>query len=43
MFPVIPSEVEGSRRITKGFPTGFFDPAEFILSERSESNGLRSE
>jgi hypothetical protein len=26
-----------------GFATGFFDSAEFILSERSESNGLRSE
>ena len=43
MFPVIPTEVERSHCITKGFPTAFFDSAEFILSERSESDGFRSE
>ena len=37
------SEVETSRCIVLSPTTGFFDFAEFILSERSESNGLRLE
>jgi len=44
-FPaiVIPSAVEGSRCPSLDEYSGFFDSAEFTLSERSESNGLRSE
>jgi hypothetical protein len=37
------SEVETSRNKTVGIPKRFFDSAKFILSERSESNGLHSE
>ncbi len=39
---VIPSVVEEFRCETLGISAGSFDFAEFTLSERSESNGLRS-
>jgi hypothetical protein len=37
------SEVETSREVTLGSATGFLDSVKFTLSERSESNRLRSE
>jgi hypothetical protein len=42
----IPSSRAKSRdsvELTIAFAAGFFASAEFILSQRSESNGLRSE
>ena len=40
---VIPSEVEECVMKPKKNAAGFFDSAEFSLSNRRESNGLRSE
>jgi hypothetical protein len=40
---VIPSEVKECVMKPKKNPAGFFDSAEFTLSNRRESNGLRSE
>ena len=40
---VIPSEVEESVMTPKKNATGFFDSAEFTLSNRRELNGLRLE
>jgi len=40
---VMSSEVETSREVTLGSATGFLDSVKFTLSERSKSNGLRSE
>ncbi|HXQ03019.1 MAG TPA: hypothetical protein VN801_08630, partial [Candidatus Udaeobacter sp.] len=41
-FIVIPSEVEESRDAAFGISAGSLDCAEFTLSKRGESNGLRS-
>ena len=40
---VIPGEVEVSVMKPKKNAAGFFDSAEFALSNRRESNGVRSE
>ena len=40
---VMPSEVDESVMEPKKNAAGFFDSAEFTLSDRSESNGLCSE
>jgi hypothetical protein len=39
----VPSEVEECVMKPKKNAAGFFDSAEFTLSNRRESNGLRSE